>query len=337
MTTTATPIRDFIYLDVDRLYSLYSQAFQGVADRIVQSYIDRLTSTDTQKGGAFAGSIAEAQTEETSRRTESKVLHDHMYNQLEVRLGGAIASPNGLDASNYRTKLQDEFLIKVNGQVEIEDYERFEQFTLKFNQFCEAIAYATSISKPVQNVVDEATAEVNLIKDRNARVKAQERLKHLNNPKTLAKTMGLSQDEKMLEHLRLWSKMFRPDGFDITIKPDVVSDDVAFRGVVDKSWLRMHPNVLRMTYGGAVLSKWTMVGQITYLPGDAVLVEQILKANSPAQPEDPNNPSMRDPFRNMFTTSRTLERMFFESRSRLEIIVCPLAIYRERSVLLNAI
>jgi hypothetical protein len=54
-------IRDFIYVDADRLYSLYSQVFEGVADQIVESFIAGLATTDSQKGPLLQGSSTEAQ------------------------------------------------------------------------------------------------------------------------------------------------------------------------------------------------------------------------------------------------------------------------------------
>ena len=43
---------------------------------------------------------------------------------------------------------------------------------------------------------------------------------------------------------------------------------------------------------------------------------------------DPN-PSMRDPYRSMFRAARVFDRMFFEGKERVEVIIYPLAIYRE--------
>jgi hypothetical protein len=74
-------IRDFIYVDVERLYSLYSQIFEGVTDQIVQSYMDASASVSSDSGTESrqrAVSI-EAQVAEMSRRTENKFLYDHMY------------------------------------------------------------------------------------------------------------------------------------------------------------------------------------------------------------------------------------------------------------------
>ena len=86
-----TTVRDFIYLDVEKLYSLYSQVFEGVADRIVQSYIDSLELKEApRKTLLLRDSDVETKVIEVSRRTENRFLYDHMYNQLEGKLGNTI-------------------------------------------------------------------------------------------------------------------------------------------------------------------------------------------------------------------------------------------------------
>ena len=77
MSKKEIKVRDFIYVDVDKLYSLYSQVFEGVSEKIVQSYIDSLTSKDVPSRFSLGDKIEE-QAIELSNRKESKILYDHM-------------------------------------------------------------------------------------------------------------------------------------------------------------------------------------------------------------------------------------------------------------------
>src|SRR5207237_4170905 len=172
-------------------------------------------------------------------------------------------------------------------------------------------------------------AQVAEMNDRNERAKIHQLLKKYSDVKHLASEMGLQQDKKLLENLRLWTETFRPNGFEIDFKPEGLPDDLIFRAVLEKKWLRIPPDTLRMLYGANVLSPWTMVGQITYLPGDGQLADRVFTVHKSEGEGDPENPSMRDPFRNMFATTRVLERMFFESQTPIKVLVYPLAIYRE--------
>lgn len=41
---------------------------------------------------------------------------------------------------------------------------------------------------------------------------------------------------------------------------------------------------------------------------------------------------MRDAFRNMFRSARFIDQMTLESDARVEVIMSPIAVYREKSV-----
>ncbi|HEY0322437.1 MAG TPA: hypothetical protein VGC66_15890 [Pyrinomonadaceae bacterium] len=330
METEGKVVRDFIYVDVERLYSLYSQIFEGVAEQIIQSYMNASTTKDTQKESLLKGGSIEAQVAEASRRTENKFLYDHMYNLFEAELRSAILESPSVTPANFREVLGRAFLIKVKGAAEIEDYIRLNNIMSKFNEIGEAIAYATVLGEEeLSKAIDQLQENIEQIQDRNAKAKAKEKTKHIDKrtlAKQRAKEVGLYQDEQNVKNLNLISEMFYPEGFDVTIKPDEGDGSVVYRGVLDKKWLRVQPNLLRALYGGFVESQWTIVGQITYLPG----VELPKQEEAPVKTgETDENPSMRDPYRNMFRSSRVIERMFLESKGRIDVVVCPLAIYRE--------
>jgi hypothetical protein len=325
-------IRDFIYVDVDRLYSLYSQIFEGVADQIVQSYMDASSSTNSNASRESRSKEVsiEAKVAEMSRRTENKFLYDHMYNRFEAAVAHTIIDAGDLTESNYRDGLVDSFLVKIAGTAEVEDYTRLNALMEKFNTLGEAIAYATvGNNETLNQAVEDLQNTAENLKDRNAKARAKitigKQADRNRLAKKLAEETGLHQDEQNFKNLRMFSEIFYPDGFDITIVPIRGEDNVAFRGVLDKRWLRTRPDLLRALYGGYVESEWTMVGQVTYLPGVALPKTQEVLAT----PSDESNPSMRDPFRNMFRSARVIERMFLESKRRSEVVICPIAIYRE--------
>jgi hypothetical protein len=335
MESNTKVIRDFIYVDVERLYSLYSQVFEGVTDQIVKSYVDGLWQKDSQKGSILKGSSSEAQVAEVSLRTENKFLYDHMYNRLEKEISTAILEHSNITLENFREILKQVFMIKVSGTAEIEDYNRFKIFTEKFNSIAEAIAYASAHSEESKAALNALEASVTKVEDRNRQIRAKEQLKRIKDPKYLAKQMGLSQDETLLKNLRLFTETFNPEGFEITIVPAGGQGGLVFRGILDKRWLRIHSNLLRALYGAFVESNWIMVGQPTYLPGGNISELPETLSTQPGDESKIETPSMRDPFRNMFRAARFLENMFLESKQRVEVIVCPLAIYREREILIS--
>jgi len=144
MTEATKPVvRDFIYLDVEQLYSLYSQAFEGVADQIVESSLGQLETEESKKGPPLSGTSIEQRVAEASLRTESKVLHDYMYNRLEREIENKILSTSGVTKENYADRMKGAAMVKVVGSAEIDDFDWLTTFLKKYNDIAEAIAYAT--------------------------------------------------------------------------------------------------------------------------------------------------------------------------------------------------
>lgn len=329
MTDNIPHVKDFLYLDIDRLYSLYSQVFEGIVEQIVHSFENSLGHSDNQKGAFLSGSSIEAQVAEVSRRTESRFLYDDMYNRLESKLSSGIVDGNSVFKSNVRDLLVSAPLIKVSGKAEIEDYERLKVFIGKFNRIGEAIAYAQRSSGEMQSAIADAERQIETEKDRNKKAKMKEQLKSHSDVRKIAKAAGLQQDEKTLENLSLFIELFYPDGLDISISPSEGPDGCAFRAPITKRWLRVLPEMIRTLYGNYAEAHWTLVGQVTYIPGDHPPSSDDLTLDADV---DENNPSMRDPFRNMFRTARVFDRMFLESKNRTEIVISPLAIYRVATI-----
>lgn len=367
MSTENKSIRDFIYLDGDRLNSLYSQVFEGVAEEIVKAKLHGEIQKDTQSGGITKGQIAEAQFSEFQQSTESKVLYDYMYAQLESGLKEAILEPSELTTNNYREKLIDAFMVKVIGKAEVEDYDRIKIFAENFNELVSSFAYAETVNALGMNIY-QLEALIPHLKG-ESKTTARDLVQKLKNPAKLAQSKNYSQDPQLLSLISDFTEMFYPKGFEISVTPVTGTKDIVFRCVVDRSWLRLKPETLKALYGGYTEFNWTLVGQITYMPGSELpeipqvntsTISEVAagletshedtqegeptesNASSPGENESPKNevqqgvtqnfPSMRDPFRNAFGMLRQLERVFLESQQRTEIIVHPLAIYREVTI-----
>ena len=322
-------IRDFIYVDVDRLYSLYSQVNEGVADQIVQSYLDASTSKESQRESLLKGGNIEAQVAEVSRRTENKFLYDHMYNLLESELGEAIYEPKGLNKDNYREVLSKAFIVKVSGMAEINDYGRVKLFMEKINSLAEA--FATLSIQSDESTALVATLEQMLRSSPPSKEQSQikEQLQKLRDANTFAKESGWLADEGLIKALRLIMDFAYPDAMQITITPTREEEGIVFGGVVDKRWLRVQPEFLRTLYGGSIEWTWTMVGQLTYLPGltpvSTADVDNLVNSDAPPQ----EIISLKAPLQNVFNRLWFFERIAIEGGGRIEAIVSPIAIYRE--------
>jgi hypothetical protein len=333
---TKKSIREFIYLDVAKLYSLYSQVFEGITSQITDEKLSQLVTGDSQ-GSILMQATAESKAVEASRRIENRILHDHMYTRLELALDATLIDALDIKYEQIEHLFLKNPIIKISGRAEIEDYERIGTFMGQFNVLGEAIAYATLISS-TETKEQKKKLEDRLLQESNGQRKKaiENELAKLVNAKILASNMGLIQDEKMLQNLKMFSDMFNPEGYNVVITSHN-RPNVHFRGVVDRTWLRSSPALNSSLYGGQSESPWSMVGMVTSIPGtyrnlskdaeNSELPNELLVKRNIDE-----NPTMLDAYRNMFRAARTFERMFIESDKEIEIVLSPLAIYREFDV-----
>jgi hypothetical protein len=338
MSSTGRIIRDFIYLDVERLYSLYSQVFEGVPNEIVKSEAAEERNIDVQKGGVLSGTSAEAQVVEVSMRTQRTFLFDYMYTLLENRISGAIFTAHGLRVDNYRESLADTFLVKAQGSAEFHDYERLRVLTDQFNKLGEALSALQLRSGNPDLVVKLLESQIRTTPDQEQKSTLQRLIKWIKNPKEHAKAQGLYYDEQFLQGLKLLIDVFYRQGLDIVFIPRD-QEDVVFRAPLDQMRLRLTSDYLRALHGGRADIGLTVVGEVTYLPDLNVTDPSAIQPsfdsvaeNSSVNTTGEEELALRDAFKGMFEAMTNMERMFFQSKGRVEVILRPLAIYQERSI-----
>lgn len=323
-------IRDFIYVDANRLYSLYAQVHQGLADRIITSYLDGLEAKDKQSGST----TIETTVSERSQKTESRILHDHMYNQLEEKLGSAILNQPKLTHSNFHSVLDKVLLLKINGETAIEDYSRLQMYLKKFNDIGEALAYITVSRDDVKELAESLKAQLDNATTSQDKSQIKHMIKAVSDVKEYARQNGLQLDQRQLDALGLIADVLNPEAFEVVIAPDGAKSQIAFRSVLDRQWLRLNPCLLRALYGGSKRAHWTMIGEITYLPLLATSEQPSNLSASTAMSSSNADESVspRDGLRRMLDTIADMESIFFSSGERIEVIMRPLAIYREKLI-----
>lgn len=322
--TDRAPIvfRDFIYMNVPTLYSIYSQVFEGVTDKIVEESFKEAISKSIE-GVPLLKESVEKEAGESSRRVETRVLHDHMYNKLEAHLSNSMLSfPTDNIEFDLGELISRRTIIKASGSAEFEDFEKLKEYMLRFNDLGHVLTYASRVNdeehkKKIFNLVRELeTAEGQQKKN------LLTQWKRLISTVNEAATLGLLQDPHFLENFALFADVVIPQGYAITIAPNK-DDYLIFRALLDRTQLRLAPQMLSSLYGGQSEAEWTLVGFVTHVQG------AFNKRNKRQLAADPNNPMMLDAYRNMFREARFFERMFLESDTGREIVVSPLAIYRE--------
>jgi hypothetical protein len=151
----------------------------------------------------------------------------------------------------------------------------------------------------------------------------------LKNPKAHAQDLNLLDDPELIKRLRVILEIFYDKKFEISVNSGTPVF-TTFRGIIEKEWLRVRPEILRALYGGIVTSPWTMVGQITSIP--YIGVDGLDAFNAGIEERLPQAKSVRDPLKFLFNRLKAIEAIVNQSTLSIEQIVCPLAIYRELEV-----
>lgn len=225
-------IRDFIYLDNDLLYSLYSQVFKGVVEGFEDLYANKKETSENRRN--LGTTVAEAST-----RVENKILHDHMYNKLEEKLQSCIRDLS--DSTDVSLEdFQNDFIVKIKGRATIHDYSRLRDYVENFNNLGEAVAYAILTSQTNADLSKHGVTKY-------------------------AKEQNLYVNERILGNVKLMIDNFHNQSYEINIcsKND---PRLLYKGTINKNWLRMTPTNIRELYSDTPMMDWTMVGRITSIP-----------------------------------------------------------------------
>jgi hypothetical protein len=300
-------VRDFVYLDVERVKSLLAQLEQGLLT-------DRTTSrgsTESVTGHAglsvpaigAVGSSAEYAWQHHA--SETRTLHDHIFNQTEallVRHEKVTRFPEDIQAGRlslevFRSQLSPVGYVIVKGRPTISDYNSLSTMLRDINQFAGLFA-EVQFAKQLNELKNEADRAV------------IERLKEASTRDMQQKTGFFQPFASVIEgfyHDRLILRVFPFD-----------EASVRFAAPLRRELLRDRLEDIRFKFGPYPVADWTLFGQIAYMPRETT-------------PEPPPNltfsSQMESAIEQTVALARNWERMF--SVSYPEIAITPIAVYRE--------
>lgn len=227
-------LRDFIYIDRDRLYSLYSQLFKGVAESVVEAFSSG--KEDTKKERSLEQNLIEA-----SYKVRNVILFDYIYNSLEEKLAPQLLL---IKENTAQDDLKPSSYIKVTGKATIEDFERLIFLLKNFNDIGTALATMQVLNANKANGQSKGSTSKNTIEQ-------------------YAKEKGLFLDSKLTESMVKVIENFHGSAMDVTIEPHSNKLGIFFKATLDEKNMRLSSNMVRKTYGNKPVMDWTIVGEIT--------------------------------------------------------------------------
>jgi hypothetical protein len=343
-------IRDYIYLDIARLRSIYAQLSGGVIEAIVHSQQTSRTSERSDK-------ISEAELQVDmllgKEKTEMLVLHDYLFTEVEDLLGNNI-----INVTDYvQSDLQLGNIVRITGVAEIDDYVRLLKFAGRFNSFQAGVIIAG-----MGNAIERRRRELNKAllqaKHKNERDRIEQQLLALS-PEMIQLLIGRNVSDTSIDSLRNFVELLYPDMFEIKLIPDPETANV-FRGVIDTQFLREDVRLIQAKYGTRTQAELTMVGMITsILPAQYIgeeseaspdlmdyLKEQQVSVEEPVSEAEENLESdqaddaiptkipenIRDTIESLYGNIHNIDRFMTVSALRDSVVLTPLAVYQETAL-----
>jgi len=298
--------RDFIYLDVERIRSLFSQMEEGLVETITHE-----KGSDQQIDGSIQGKIpliggAQVSAKDIWHKTESetRVLHDHMFNHVERKLQD---NPSFIDINKaygnmewdrklVSSKIGATNFIRAKGKVRIDDFSHMARLMHDFHHMAAIIASF--------NVAAQSEGKT---KKNKAKLRRQ------------AEDSLSLPDKKVIDNLAEMLERFYGASVVIKVWPLPDATDCVFVSRLNKVYLRDSIEDLNFKFGAKPEDDWVLLAQIAKIPNQDYPISSDLTGVSS---DDLNNAVEK-----MFDASAP----FFDVASLKYpyISVTPLAIYRE--------
>ncbi len=244
------PTREFIYLDTERVRSIFAQIEGGIVEEVSHE-----KGSDQQVKGTISGGlpgILKGQTEGTAiwirRETETRTLHDHMFNIVEARLKESenfidfleLYTAENWDRSAFADKASPTAFVKVRGHSRINDFKSMAVFMGGLQELGRALASISTSQEP-----------------KHKRAQAVEKfMRDLDLP-----------DKKIMTEMQSLLERFYGDSVVLKVWPFEHAEDCGFVCRLDRSNLRDSIENLVFKFGYVPQDPWVIVGQIAKIAG----------------------------------------------------------------------
>lgn len=301
---SSEPVRDFIYLDIERLRSIVAQLEKGVVDTVENS-----RGSESQIDAEVEGSLLRVIRGAGGSRflwqrgaSETRTLHDYLFNRVEegllanrfLKLIPENLGPDEVRSESGESKLAPTDFLLARGFVTLNDFGRMKAIVERFNDLGKFIAYCSVSSEPSEN-------------RKELQRKRREMEEKMQVPRQLQQGLVQVIDS------------FYGDRIVVKLTPYTTRPSLKFVGNLRPEYLREEIDALIFKYGTAPQAEWTLMAQVASCPGPEE-PEVVERTGKPA--------SIEVGFERMFDSVRTMEAML-KPIPYPEIAVTPVALYRE--------
>lgn len=318
-------VRDYLYLDIDRVRSIYAQSSGGLIESIreLQEEIDTHSKEHQAENEMLSKNILLG-----SSRIATQVLHDYLFTSVEKKLNEKIIEVSKDTISDIHSGT----LFRISGKVEIDDIERMQHIMENYNdvyKYLLTVGMASEIQEKVWELEDQLKAATHKNKS-----KIKGHLESLS-PEEISSTILREQragvSPLISETFRRVYGLLYKDIFEVKIVAEF-DNNAVFRGILNKEHLREAPTIMYAKYGTRPSVNWTMIGQVTTVQKPKVIdAETNISQDEQDVTYTKQGSNLRDAIEKLYNPIAEIEEQLIRSAIRTIWIATPLAIYHETS------
>lgn len=309
-------MRNFIYLDEQKMYSLSSQIFEGITEYMLNESTSGDEKSESQKGPISSGRILADVIKSSEKYVEKKFLHDYSYSIFEKKIiedEKVLAVSENDDVSSVSARIKGYSFVRVKARAKFKDFDKIAELFGRFNEIGEAFARVT-VSSEIQGEKQKFDDLMAVTKDKNQRVKLERAFRDSTNIRNIAKNMGLYLDQEFMNDISLITNY----GFSGQFEVQQARNDLLFSANLKRECLREREDLLIKKYSRETEREIVVLG----------MVSQAFDGETQVRVPKADVTNLRDAYTNIVDSLTTLEGQFYGKASN-EIIVDPIALYFE--------
>ncbi|MGA9140881.1 MAG: hypothetical protein WBZ29_11690 [Methanocella sp.] len=306
-------IRDFIYMDVDRLKSIIAQKEEGLIDSLMISKDNSEKISSSVEGllPPFLKSRIGSEYVFENKANENKILHDFIYNKVEnsfIKEKSLINIPDDLSFTDVllRNKLTETSFVLIKSKVIINDFTKMLTLVENYDDILLSLLKSGEVRKLKEKA--EVTGKKNYHKEKEELTKKVDR-DYKDNPPVDVETLNV---------IKLFITNFYKGRIQIKSLPYDGHPEIRFTGLLNNAYLRDDITTITYKYGTAPASEWNIFAQIASIPPKKKEDLTLSKGN-----EIDNSMHI------VFNRLRDLEEIAGSSVNYPEISITPIVIYRD--------
>ncbi|MCY4538754.1 MAG: hypothetical protein OXE52_11050 [Chloroflexi bacterium] len=317
-------IRDYIYLDVDRARSLYSQLKGGLLESYIKGEETNESSSNTIGNQR---ETVEQRALLSSTHEATHVLHDFMLTEIETQMKESVKEVSTCDIVDSLTTGD---YVRVCGRAQMNDTKRLISVLNDFNSLHSYISMAGQL-EDMQKGIWDLEHKIDFETLRKTDLDKLSRQLASMKPPAIFRKEHKGVPDLTREMMTLWFGLLYSGVYEINIIPSFTTD-VVFRSVIDESYLRENPSLLYAKHSTRTQAIWTLVGQVTAVHSPQSLGEDVEDEEEDYKENAESTRNMRDQFESIFDSFIPMEEHLLVSAVKTSIVLTPLAIFQETKI-----